>query len=93
MNWPPSSLPVYLRLPLTVRVSHPVTCPMNDPQFQQHGGPDVASRPRWKRIHHSPFFWIAAAFILLAMIIYVVTDNLAFRSGRAPRNQVPALAP
>ena len=66
---------------------------MNDPQFQQHGGPDVASRPRWKRMHHSPFFWIAAAFILLAMTVYVVTDNLAFRPGQAPKNQVPALAP
>ena len=93
MNWPPNNIPVYLRLPLTVRISHPVTCPMNEAQFHQHGGPDVASRPRWKRIHHSPFFWIAAAFILLAMTVYVVTDNLAFRPGRAPKNQVPALAP
>ena len=54
---------------------------MNEAQFHQHGGPDAASRPRWKRIHHSPFFWIAACFILLAMIVYVVTGDLSF--GRA----------
>jgi len=66
---------------------------MNDPQFQQHGGPHPARLPYWKRMHHSPFFWMAAFFILLAMTVYVVTDNLAFRPGRAPQNPVPALAP
>jgi hypothetical protein len=44
-------------------------------------------------MHHSPFFWIAAAFILLAMINYVVTDNLTFRPRRARKDPVPALAP
>jgi hypothetical protein len=66
---------------------------MNDPQFQQHGGPEVACRPRWKQIHHSPFFWTAAAFILLAMTVYVVTNNLVFRPGRTRQNPVPVLAP
>jgi hypothetical protein len=66
---------------------------MNDPQFQQHGGPHPAHRPYWKRMHHSPFFWVAAFFILLAMIVYVVTNNLAFRSDRTRQNPVPALAP
>jgi len=66
---------------------------MNDPQFEQHGGPDAASGPRWKRIHHSPFFWIAAFFILLAMTVYIVTGDLSFRPGRAPKKQVPALVP
>ena len=67
--------------------------PMNDPQFQQHGGPHPTKRPYWKRMHHSPFFWTAAISILLAMIIYVVTEDLAFRPGRPPQNPVPALAP
>ena len=44
-------------------------------------------------MHHSPFFWVAAFFILLAMIAYVMTDNLALRSSRPPQNQVPALIP
>jgi len=74
-------------------LSHHAIRPMNDPQFQQHGGPHPAHRSHWKRMPHSPFFWIAAVFILFAMIIYVVTDNLAFRPGRARKNPVPALAP
>jgi hypothetical protein len=79
--------------PPAVRISHPVTCSMNDPQFHQHGAPDAAARPRWKRMHHSPFFWIAAFFILLAMTVYIVTGDLSFRPGRAPKSQVPALVP
>jgi hypothetical protein len=66
---------------------------MNDPQFQQHGGPHLPHRPRWKRMHHSPFFWLAAFFILLAMTVYVVTGNLAVRPDRARKDPVPALAP
>jgi len=66
---------------------------MNDPQFQQHGGLHPAHRPYWKRMHHSPFFWVAAFFILLAMVVYVMTDNLAFRLGRPARKPVPALPP
>jgi hypothetical protein len=66
---------------------------MNDPQFQQHGGPHLVHRLHWKRIHHSPFFWIAASFILIAMAVFVVTNNLAFRPGRARQNPVPAVAP
>ena len=93
MNWSRSDILVYLRLPLTVRISYLVTRPMNEPQFQQHGGPHLPHRSHWKRMHHSPFFWIAAFFILFAMAVYVVTDNLAFRPGRAPKNQVPALSP
>jgi hypothetical protein len=44
-------------------------------------------------MHHSPFFWIAAFFILLAMTIYVVTGNLAVRPGRTQKGPVPAIAP
>jgi hypothetical protein len=66
---------------------------MNNPQFQQHGGLSPPNRPCWKRIHHTRFFWVAAFFILLAMIVYVVTGNLAFRPGRRPQHQVPALVP
>jgi hypothetical protein len=66
---------------------------MNDAPFQQHGGPHPSHRPRWKRMHHSPFFWIAAFFILLGMTVYIVTGNLAFRPGRARKDPVPALAP
>jgi len=70
---------------------------MNNPQFQQHGGAHAAEHPphgpRWKRMHHSPFFWIAAFFIGVAMIVYVITNDLAFWPGKKAQEPVPALAP
>ena len=70
---------------------------MNDPKFQPHGGATVGEHPphgpAWKRIHHSPFFWVAAVFILLAMTIYVMTNNLSFWPGDKAHQPVPALAP
>ncbi len=70
---------------------------MNDPKFQQHGGAHAAEHPphgpAWKRIHHRPFFWMAAVFLLVAMVIYVVTNNLSVGPGGQPRQPVPALAP
>ena len=70
---------------------------MNDPKFQQHGGANPAEQPPhgpyWKRLHHSKFFWVAAFFILLAMVIYVLTDSLSILPGGKSRPPVPALAP
>ncbi len=65
---------------------------MNDLERIQrhHGGPHAdASRPRvayWRRAHRSPFFWVAAFFIMLAMAIFVFTDGFLLR----PRSQAPA---
>jgi hypothetical protein len=44
-------------------------------------------------MHHSPFFWVAAFFILVAMTIYVMTQNLSIRPDKKPQPPVPALAP
>ena len=44
-------------------------------------------------MHHSPFFWVAAVFIMLAMIVYVTTNNLAIGPDKKPQQPVPALAP
>jgi hypothetical protein len=70
---------------------------MDDPKFQQHGGAHAAEHPPhgpyWKRMHHSLFFWIAVVFIMAAMIVYVMTNNLALRPGKKPGEPVPALAP
>ena len=43
-----------------------------------------------RRIHHSPFFWLAAVCILFAMIIYVVTNNLSTGPTGKP---MPAVVP
>jgi hypothetical protein len=57
---------------------------------KHHGGPGAEAGtphgPRWKRLHHSPFFWVAAFFILLAMAIFVLTDGFLIR----PRGQAQA---
>ena len=70
---------------------------MNDPKFQQHGGANSAGHPPhgpyWKRLHYSKFFWVAAFFILLAMVTYVMTDSLSILPGGKSRPPVPALAP
>ena len=70
---------------------------MDDPKFQQHGGAHRAEHPPhgpdWKRMHHSPFFWVAACFIMLAMVIYVLTNDLAFWPGSKAHRPVPELAP
>jgi hypothetical protein len=64
---------------------------MDNPQFQQHGGPHASEhRPHRKPLHHSVFFWIAAFFIMGAMTVYVLTNNLATAPGHRP---VPAVAP
>ena len=69
---------------------------MDHPKFHQHGGAHAAQHPPhgpyWKRMHHTPFFWVAACFILLAMAVYVVTDGFAIMPGHAAK-PVPILTP
>ena len=69
---------------------------MDHPKFHQHGGAQATEHPprgpAWKRMHHTPFFWIAAFFILLAMVIYIVTDGFSILPGRAGK-PVPILTP
>jgi hypothetical protein len=63
---------------------------------KHHGGPGSASGtppgPRWKRLHHSPFFWVAAFFILLAMVIFVMTDGFLLRPRAQPQAPAPSSA-
>lgn len=35
-------------------------------------------------MHHSAFFWVAAFFILVAMVIFVMSGNLAFGPHETP---------
>ena len=43
----------------------------------QHPGRD------WRRIHHSPIFWIGIVMCLAAITIYVLSDDLSWRPGGA----------
>jgi hypothetical protein len=70
---------------------------MSDPRYQPgsgtQGGEHPPHGPAWKRMHHSPFFWVAASFILLAMIIYITTNQFSLRPGKKAGDPVPAISP
>jgi hypothetical protein len=36
-------------------------------------------RRDWRRIHHSPLFWIGALLFAAAIAIYVLSDDLSWR--------------
>jgi hypothetical protein len=63
-------------------------------QSQHRHGPDSDGihhgfhRPYWKHAHHDWRLWIAVSLMLLAVTIYVMSDDLALR----PRSQ-PQQAP
>ncbi len=46
-----------------------------------HRGTHRAEVPRrdWRRIHHSPLFWLGVAMFITAIGIYVWSDDLAWR--------------
>ena len=36
------------------------------------------TRPYWRRAHHDWRFWVGMGFMLAALAIYVLSDDLAF---------------
>jgi len=42
-------------------------------------------RRDWKKIHHSPLFWLGFVLFLAAITVYVLSGDLAWR----PRLQAP----
>ena len=50
-------------------------------EHQTHGTPPKGRD--WRRIHHSPMFWIGVAMCLIAIAIYVASGDLSWRpTGR-----------
>jgi hypothetical protein len=45
-----------------------------------HAGP----QPYWKRAHHDWRIWVGLAFMFAAIMIYVMSDDLAFLPHRQP---------
>jgi hypothetical protein len=39
----------------------------------------------WRRIHHSPMFWIGVVLCLSAIMIYLVPDDLAWHPASSAR--------
>jgi len=70
---------------------------MSNPFPPLGGGPHLvdhhSQQPAWKKIHRSPFFWVAAVFIAAAMYVYVMTSNLSTVPGRKAQDPVPAITP
>ena len=62
---------------------------MNEIQHN-HGSPDSDSvhhkhRPYWRGVHRDWRVWVGLFFMLTAMIIYLMTNDLAGWHGNRPR--------
>ena len=42
-------------------------------------------RPYWKHAHHDWRLWVAVGLMLVAMLTYVMSDDLAWRPHSQPR--------
>ena len=45
--------------------------------------------PAWMRLHHDWRFWVAVMLMFGAMIIYLMSDDLAWRPGVRPHGPPP----
>jgi hypothetical protein len=36
----------------------------------------------WRRVHHSPLFWVGLVLCLAAIAVYVLTEDLSWRPHR-----------
>lgn len=46
---------------------------------RHHDRAPEPARPDWRRLHHSRLFWVGLFMMLLAITIYVLSDDLAWR--------------
>ena len=60
----------------------------NEHAHQHH---NIQQSPK-KAIHHSPWFWVAVILMLVAMVYYVMSDDLALAPGPQEGERVPAAA-
>jgi hypothetical protein len=45
---------------------------------EQSDGLGREPRPYWQRVHHDWRFWVGLTFMLAAISVYVLSDDLAF---------------
>jgi hypothetical protein len=55
----------------------------------QHTSKQKNGIPYWKRAHHDWKFWVAILLMLVAMIIYVKTNDLSERPKNRTQQRVP----
>ncbi len=53
---------------------------------ERTGGPG----PYWKRAHRDWRFWVGALFMAVALIVYVMSDDLALLPRAQPSRPAPA---
>ncbi|MGH6830343.1 MAG: hypothetical protein ACREDG_04240 [Methylocella sp.] len=46
---------------------------------RHHRGAQEPARQNWRRLHHTRLFWIGLFLMLLAITIYVLSDDLAWQ--------------
>jgi hypothetical protein len=51
------------------------------PGLGQFGGKGAVKKPATKPIHHTPAFWLGIALCLVAIAIYLWSDDLSWRPG------------
>jgi len=56
---------------------------------QHHGGPGYSHGHGWKHLHHRWYFWVGMVLMVAALVIYVMTEDLAW----VPRSDPPQLVP
>lgn len=49
--------------------------------------------PGWKRLHHSPIFWVGVVLVLAAMLTYVFTMDLTTRPVPGPKQPAVNMVP
>jgi hypothetical protein len=52
---------------------------MNSHQHHDQHAPRKAPKRDWRRIHHSPLFWVGVVLFLAAIAVYVGSEDLSWR--------------
>jgi hypothetical protein len=55
-----------------------------------HSNVHHAHIPYWKRAHTDWRFWFGVMLMFVAMLVYVMSGDLALRPGTRPRQPLPA---
>lgn len=63
------------------------TAPPQEPHHQKSD--NRPTQPYWKRMHHDWKFWVAFLFVLLALGIYVLSNDLSMRPNNQMQQRVP----
>ncbi len=61
---------------------------MTHDQHQEGGNPRGRN---WKRIHHHWYFWVGMFLMAVALVIYVMTEDLAWVPRSQPQQTLPGV--